>query len=162
LKFASDDSEDISVGEHQLFEVPHGPQPCYESRSLQPGERCYAPVEFWPRTGEARHTTIHVTVKSAEGSATTSFKVLRTSDYPPELQAAEEVRQRHAAELHKIPHVASVELDDKDGIRINVTVNAPTEESLDSEIEEVRKQVPPKIEGYDTEVTQYCGHAYLL
>jgi hypothetical protein len=64
--------------------------------------------------------------------------------------------------LHKIPHVASVELDDKDGIRINVTVNAQTEESLDSEIEEVRKQVPPKIEGYDTEVTQYCGHAYLL
>jgi hypothetical protein len=162
LKFASDDSENFSVGEHQLLGNASGPQPCYESQSLQPGERCYAPVEFWPRTGEARHTTIRVIVSSPEGSATTSFKVLGTSDYPPELQAAEEVRQRHAAELRKIPHVASVELDDKDGIKINVTVDAPTAEILEDEIEEVRRQVPPKVEGYDTEVTQYVHHGYAL
>jgi hypothetical protein len=29
-------------------------------------------------------------------------------------------------------------------------------------IEEVRRRVPPKIEGYDTEVTPYVGHGYLL
>lgn len=81
-----------------------------------------------------------------------------TSDYSPELQAAEEVRERHEAELKKIPHVASVELDNNDltGIKINVTVKD------EDDIDDVRKQVPPKIEGYDTEVTQFAEHAYAL
>jgi hypothetical protein len=166
LKFASDDNEDFSVGVHGAFMNSSGPQPCYESvssgRHLNPGARCYAPVEFWPRTGEAQRATVHVTVTNADGSITTSFRITGTSDYPPELQAAEEVRQRHAVELMKIPHVASVELDDQDGIRINITVDAPTAEILEDEIEEVRKQVPPKIEGYDTEVKQYVHHGYLL
>ena len=68
------------------------------------------------------------------------------------------MRQRHEAELAKIPHVASVELDkdDRDGSKIDVTV-------MDGDdIEDVRRQVPPKIEGYDTEVTQYVHRAYAL
>ena len=62
------------------------------------------------------------------------------------------------AELAKITHVASVELDndDQDEIKIDVTVMD------EDDIEDVRRQVPPKIEGYDTEVTQYVGHAYAL
>jgi hypothetical protein len=164
LSFMSD-SEDFSVGEHGLREFAHGPQPCYQNISwwhLRPGGRCYAPVEFWPRTGEVHHATIHVTVHSGSVTTSASFKVKGTSDYPPELQAAEEVRQRHASELMKIPHVASVELDDNDRIKIDVTVSdlRLTPDILEDYIEDVRRQVPPKIEGYDTEVTQYIWHGY--
>jgi len=56
---------------------------------------------------------------------------------------AEKVRERHEAELRKIPHVASVELDNDAGIKINVTVMD------EDDIEAVRRQVPPKIEGYE-------------
>jgi hypothetical protein len=160
-------SEEFSVGEHMLITVPGPvPQPCYDSGvtwwRLQPGKRCYAPVEFWPRSGEVRHATIHVSAASSNGSTSASFKVKGTSDYQPELQAAEEVRQRHASELMKIPHVASVELDDNHGIKIDVTVNDSglTPDILEQYIEHVRRQVPLKIEGYDTEVTQYVWHAY--
>jgi hypothetical protein len=124
---------------------------------LEPGRSCYERVEFWPRTGDVRHCTIHVIIKSGSSSTRTDFKFRGTSDYPPELQAAEEVRQRHEAELAKIPHVASVELDNgQDGIKINVTVMD------EDDIEDVRRQVPPKIEGYDAEVTQYVHHAQAL
>jgi hypothetical protein len=166
LSFTSD-SEDFSVGLHESITLPgSGPQPCYQDGvprwRLQPGKRCYAPVEFWPRTGEVHHATIHVSVASSSGPTSASFKVKGTSDYPPELQAAEEVRQRHARELMKLPHVASVELDNKDGIKINVTVNdvGLTPDIFEAYLEDVRRQVPPKIEGYDTEVTQYVGHGY--
>jgi len=142
-----------------------GPQPCAWLNvrdHLEPGAACFESVYFWPRTGEVHHATIQVTVKSRNGSTTTSFKVKGTSDYPPELQAAEEVRERHEAELKRIPHVASVELDNKNGIKIDVTVNIAglTPEIFEDYLEDVRRQVPPKIEGYDTEVTQYVWHAY--
>src|SRR6266852_3448349 len=109
------DSKDFSVGLHESITLPgSGPQPCYQDGvprwRLQPGKRCYAPVEFWPRTGEVHHATIHVSVYSSSSTISASFKVKGTSDYPPELQAAEEVRERHEAELKRIPHVASVEL----------------------------------------------------
>ena len=156
--------EEFSTGIHEAIGTigpVHVPLPCSAmnvSEHLEPGESCYEQVEFWPRTGDELHTAIHVIVKSASGSTKTEFKFKGTSDYPLELQAAEEVRQRHEAELEKIPHVASVELDkdDRDGIKINVTVMD------EDDIEDVRRQVPPKIEGYDTEVTQYVEHAYAL
>ena len=68
------------------------------------------------------------------------------------------MRQRHEAELKKVPHLASVELDndDQDGTKINVTVMD------EDDIEDVRRQVLPRIEGYDTEVTQYVNHAQEL
>src|SRR6266851_2798489 len=53
IHFASDDNEDFSVGVHRLWGSSDVPQPCYQFRSLQPGGRCYVPVEYWPRTGEA-------------------------------------------------------------------------------------------------------------
>jgi hypothetical protein len=157
-------SEEFSTGMHGAIGIGgpvHVPLPCSAMNvngTLRPGESCYEKVEFWPRTGDVRHCTIRVIVKSGSGSTSTKFKFRGTSHYPPELQAAEEVRQRHEAELEKIPHVASIELDneDQDGIKIDVTVMD------EGDIEDVRRQVPPKIEGYDTEVTQYVGHAYAL
>ncbi len=151
------------------------PLPCSAGNvrgHLQPGRSCYEPVQFWPRTGEVYHGTIRVTVKSGNGSTSKTFRVKGTSDYPPDLQAAEEVRQRHEAELKAIPHVASVELDNADlegrlegrvspaahglEIKINVTVNNH------DDIDAVRKLVPPKIEGYDTEVTDYVERGWLM
>lgn len=152
--------EEFAVGMGQAFGVggapgqPQPPQPC--GGQLEPGRRCFAQIDFWPRTGEEQHATIRVVIKDPSGYKNTFLKLTGASHYPPDLQAAEEVRQRHAAELKKIPHVASVELDNQDGIRINVTVED------EEDIAEVRKQVPPKIEGYDTEVTQIVGHAYAL
>jgi hypothetical protein len=143
------------------------PLPCSAMNyrgQLQPGQRCFEQVRFWPRTGDVSHGTIHVIVESGSGSTTTDFKFRGTSDYPPELQKAEEVRQRHEAELKKLPHVTSVELDndDKDGIKIDVTVDDTDGITTKQDIEAVRRQVPPKIEGYYTEVTQYVHHAYAL
>lgn len=157
-------SEEFFVGSPGAFSVfgfgiGHVPMPCSAINvggHLEPGASCFEPVEFWPRTGDVRRATIQVTVENRSGSTTTSFKVKGTSIYPPELQAAEEVRERHEGELKKIQHVASVELDNlgKGGIKINVTV---TDED---DIEGVRRQVPSKIEGYDTEVTEFVEHAY--
>ncbi len=137
----------------------HDPLPCSianVNEHLEPGKSCYEQVEFWPRTGDVGHCTIHVIVKSASGSTDREFKFRGTSQYPPELQTAEEVRQRHEAELAKIPQVASVELDNDDPHEIKIDVTVMDED----DIENVRRQVPPKIEGYDTEVTQYVDHAY--
>lgn len=108
------------------------------------------------------HATIRLSVESSTGFMSTFFEVKGTSDYPPKLQAAEEVRQRHEAELKRIPHVASVELDNKDGIKIDVTVNdvGLMPYIFEHCLEEVRRQVPPKIEGHVTEVTQYSGRAF--
>ncbi|MGO9449556.1 MAG: hypothetical protein ACLQDV_00715 [Candidatus Binataceae bacterium] len=159
LRFTSSNSE-FSTGVHGGFAMfGPGPPPCSAlnvNEHLEPGGRCYEPVEFWPRTGEARYGTIRVIVESSNGTASTYFKVKGTSDYPPELQAAEEVRERHENELKKIPQVASVELDNEDGIKIDVTVKDA------DDIEAVRRLVPPKIEGYETEVTQYIEHGYFL
>jgi hypothetical protein len=158
--------EEFSTGMHGAvgvgtFSPVHDPLPCSAinvSGHLEPGESCYEQVEFWPRTGDVSHGTIHVIVASGSRSNTTDFKFRGTSDYPPELQKAEEVRQRHQAQLMRLPHVGSVELDndDKDAIKIDLTVMD------EDDIEDVRRQVPPKIEGYDTEVTQYVHHAYAL
>ena len=123
---------------------------------IEAGAACFEPVEFWPRTGEVHHATIKVTVKDGDHSETAIFKVEGTSDYPPDLQMAEKVRERHAADLSRIPKVASVELDDNNGIKIDVTV-------MDKDdIASVRRKVPPKIEDYVTEVTQYEHHDFPL
>lgn len=148
-----------SPGASQNSGPPNLPHPCsaLDVRGhLEPGKSCHERVDFWPWTGDVSHDTIHVIVESGSGSNTTDFRFRGTSDYPPELQKAEVVRQRHQAELKKIPHVRSVELDEdkQDRIKIDVTVT-------DSEdIEGVRRQVPPQIEGYETEVTQFADHAY--
>jgi hypothetical protein len=146
---------------------PNVPRPCSAMNFrdyLQPGQSCFEQVRFWPWNGDVSHGTIQVIVKTAAGSVSTDFKFKGTSDYPPELQAAEVVRQRHEAELMKLPHVASVELDndDKDAIKIDVKVSDTDGIKIEHDIEAVRGQVPPQIEGYQTEVTQFADHAYAL
>jgi hypothetical protein len=66
------------------------------------------------------------------------------------LRAADEARRRHLDELKKISHVADVVLDPKDhDILIDVEVDE------DGSLDKVRRAAPPKIEGYDVEVTRY-------
>ena len=96
---------------------------------------------------------------------TATFKLIGDAIYSPELRAADEARRRHLDELMKIPHVAKVDLDPKDrDIFINVEVEqAPTGgDATKVRIDEVRRAVPPKIEGYDVEVTEYRPVAYGL
>jgi hypothetical protein len=170
LEFATSGEPFVIPPHRGMGMIGPGPLLCY--KHLEPGESCFQDVAFWPRTGEVYHGTIRVTASSSNGSTTRTFRVKGTSDYPPDLQAAEQVRQRHEAELKAIPHVASVELDNDDlegrdegrvsptahglGIKINVTV------MNQDGIEAVHKLVPPKIEGYDTEVTDYTPRGWLL
>jgi hypothetical protein len=57
----------------------------------------------------------------------------------------------------KIPHVVKVELDPKgDDIFINVEVERGKSR------DQVRRAAPPKIEGYDVEVTTYIEVGYGL
>ena len=146
---------------------PKGSLPCSDMNFrdyLQPGQSCFEQVRFWPWNGDVSHGTIRVIVKSGTDSVSTDFKFKGTSDYPPELQPAEAVRQRHEAELMKLPHVASVELDndDKDAIKIDLKISDTDGIKIKHDIEAVRSQVPPRIEGYRTEVTQFTFHAYAL
>jgi hypothetical protein len=146
---------------------PNVPLPCSAMNVrgyLRPGRSCYEQVRFWPYNGDVSHGTIQVIVKTATGSVSTDFKFKGTSDYQRELQAAEVVRQRHEAELMKLPHVTSVELDndDKGAIKIDVKVSDTDGIKIKHDIEAVRSQVPQQIEGYQTEVAQFAFHAYFL
>lgn len=146
---------------------PNVPLPCSAMNVrgyLQPGKSCFEQVLFWPWNGDVSHGTIQVIVKSGTGFVSTDFKFKGTSAYPPELQAAEVVRQRHEAELMKLPHVTSVELDndDKGAIKIDVKVSDTDGIRIKHDIEAIRSQVPQQIEGYQTEVTQYAYHGYFL
>jgi hypothetical protein len=88
---------------------------------------------------------------------TTTFDLIGEAIYSPELQAADEVRRRHLEELMKIPHVAKVDLDPRDH---DIFINVEVEE--DASLDKVRSVLPPKIEGYEVEVTRYIeeGVAY--
>ncbi|MGH7841040.1 MAG: hypothetical protein ACREQT_05895, partial [Candidatus Binataceae bacterium] len=77
---------------------------------------------------------------------------------------AEDVRKRHLAELMAIPKVHRISLDQSDDqilIDVEVEQNADGSKTPD-DIEEVRRQVPPTIEGYEVEVTEYVPVEYAL
>jgi hypothetical protein len=65
---------------------------------------------------------------------------------PPD--QAEAVRERHLAELMKIPHVAGVTIRSS---AYNVTTFV-VEVDKAANVDEVARQVPPKLEGYDVDV----------
>jgi hypothetical protein len=73
------------------------------------------------------------------------------------LQAADEARRRHLDELMKIPHVAKVDLDPKGH---DIFINLEVEQ--DASLDKVRRAAPPKIEGYDVEVTTYIPVGWAL
>jgi hypothetical protein len=125
--------------------------------SLEPGKSCTLPIEFCPEQAGDSHGEVRVTATS--GSAQSHLEVFNLAsfgDYPPELAAADEARRSHLDELMKILYVKKVELDTKNNdIAINVEVTE------DDKIDQVRRLVPPKIDGYRTEVSTYsavgCG-----
>ena len=131
-----------------------GPNPCGH---LLPGKSCSNDLEFCPEQSGASHGQVKVTVRGAGAPQTTTLGLIGSANYSPELQAADEARRRHLAELMKIPHVVKVELDPKgDDIFMNVEVEQG--KSLDR----VRRAAPPKVEGYDVEVTTYTDVFYAL
>jgi hypothetical protein len=86
-----------------------------------------------------------------------SFPLTGSGEYTPELAAGDKAMRRHLGELTSVPHVAKVELDNTGGdIAIDVEVTDA------DKIDQVRRIVPPEIEGYRTEVTTYeevgCGY----
>ncbi|HUY27420.1 MAG TPA: hypothetical protein VMV27_08375 [Candidatus Binataceae bacterium] len=130
--------------------------PCGDS--LKPGQSCRQSIEFCPAQAGESHGEVRVSVTTGSGSPHLQvFKLVGSGDYPPELAAADQARRSQLDELMKIPYVAKVELDtENDDLAINVEVTE------DDKIEQVRRLVPPKIEGYRTEVTTYspvgCGY----
>jgi hypothetical protein len=131
-----------------------GPNPCDH---LLPGKSCSTDLEFCPEQSGSSQGQVKVTVRGAGTPQTTTFGLVATANYSPELQAADEARRRHLAELMKIPHVVKVELDPKgDDIFINVEVEQGKSR------DQVRRAAPPKIEGYDVEVTTYIEVGYGL
>jgi hypothetical protein len=129
-------------------------------KSLGPeGDRCYEEIAFCPeQSGVARghlkvtsHSPARVDGRSEslwENTQTQVFDLVGTASYPPALEAAERVRKRHADELKKIPNVDRVDLQQA-GREILIDVQTK------GEIDKVRKAVPPSLEGYKVEVTQF-------
>ena len=129
-------------------------------KSLGPeGDRCYETFAFCPeQSGVARghlkvtsHSPARVDGRSEslwENTQTQVFDLVGTASYPPALEAAERVRKRHADELKKIPNVDRVDLQQA-GREILIDVQTK------GEIDKVRKAVPPSLEGYKVEVTQF-------
>jgi hypothetical protein len=115
---------------------------------LLPGKHCAALIRFCPQQSGISRGHVKVTLTGSGKPRTTTFNLVGDANYTPELQAADEARRRHLDELMKIPHVETVTLDPKDDdIFIDVQVDD------DGSVDGVRRAAPPKIEGYDVEVT---------
>ena len=117
---------------------------------LLSGKSCVVNVKFCPDRSGTSRGQVKVITKASGKPQTTKFELIGYALYSPELKAADEARGRHLDELKKIPHVADVVLDPKDhDIFIDVEVDE------DGSLDKVRRAAPPKIEGYDVEVTRY-------
>jgi len=117
---------------------------------LAPGQRCKQNIEFCPEQSGTSRGQVKVITTTSGKPQTTTFEVIGDAIYSPELQAADEARRRHLDELKKIPHVADVEIDPKDH---DIFIDMEVDE--DGSLDKVRRAAPPKIEGYDVEVTRY-------
>jgi hypothetical protein len=135
---------DGPTAERQSFSKP------VSCNHLLSGKSCVVRMSFCPdRSGTSRGQLKVVAIASGKPQ-TTTFDLLGDAIYSPELRAADEARRRHLDELKKIPHVADVVLDPKDhDIFIDVEVDE------DGSLDKVRRAAPPKIEGYEVEVTRY-------
>ncbi len=117
---------------------------------LLPGKNCVARINFCPDRSGTSSGHVKIITTAGGKPQTTTFDLIADALYSPELQAADEARRRHLDELKKIPHVADVVLDPKArDIFIDVEVDEV------GSLEKVRRAAPPKIEGYDIEVTRY-------
>jgi hypothetical protein len=131
--------------------------------SLGQGDRCYEEIAFCPeQSGVARghlkvtsHSPARVDGRSEslwENTQTHAFDLVGTASYPPALEAAERVRKRHADELMKIPNVDRVDLQQAGR---DILIDVQTK----GDIDKVRRAVPPSLEGYKVEVTQFIYDA---
>jgi hypothetical protein len=127
--------------------------------SLGPGGRCYETIAFCPEQSGVAGGHLKVTSHSParvdgrseslwESTQTQVFDLVGTASYPPALEAAERVRKRHADELKKIPNVDRVDLQQAGR---DILIDVQTK----GDIDKVRKAVPPSLEGYKVEVTQF-------
>jgi hypothetical protein len=135
--------------------------------SLGPeGDRCYETIAFCPEQSGVAHGHLKVTSHSParvdgrskslwENTRTQVFDLVGTASYPPALEAAERVRKRHADELMKIPNVDRVDLQQAGR---DILIDVQTK----GDIDKVRKAVPPSLEGYKVEVTQFIYDAQVL
>ena len=117
---------------------------------LAPGQRCKQNIEFCPEQSGTSRGQVKVITTASGKPQTTTFEVIGDATYSPELQAADEARRRHLDELKKIPHVADVEIDPKDH---DIFIDVEVDES--GSLDKVRRAAPPKVEGYEVEVTRY-------
>jgi hypothetical protein len=125
--------------------------------SLAPGETCKQGIQFCPEQSGTSRGQVKVVVTANGKSQTITADLIGDALYSPELQAADEARRRHLDELMNIPHVAKVDLDPRDhDIFIDVEVEQ------DASLDKVRRTAPPKIEGYDVEVTTYIPVGWAL
>lgn len=127
----------------------------FDCDSLGPGETCKQDIQFCPDRASTSRGRMKVIATANGKSQTITADLIGDALYSPELQAADEARRSHLDELMKIPHVAKVDLDPKGhDVFINVEVDD------DGELDKVRRAAPPKIEGYDVEVTRYIEVFY--
>ena len=118
--------------------------------NLAPGESCKQNIEFCPEQSGTSRGQVKVTTTSRDKPQTTTLDLIGDALYSPELKAADEARRRHLDELKKIPHVADVEIDPKDH---DIFIDVEVDES--GSLDKVRRAAPPKVEGYEVEVTRY-------
>jgi hypothetical protein len=123
------------------------------------GGRCYETIAFCPEQSGVTRGHLKVTIRSParvdgrskslwENTRTQVFDLVGTASYPPALEAAERVRKRHADELMKIPNVDRVDLQQAGR---DILIDVQTK----GDIDKVRKAMPPSLEGYKVEVTQF-------
>jgi hypothetical protein len=129
----------------------------FDCDSLGPGETCKQDIQFCPDQAGTSRGRMAVIATVNGKSQTITADLIGYALYSPELQAADEARRRHLDELMKIPHVAKVDLDPKGH---DIFINLEVEQ--DASLDKVRHAAPPKIEGYDVEVSTYIpiGWAY--
>ena len=129
--------------------------PC--SEMLAPGANCYQWIAFSPCDSGVSIGRVEVRVTGSGNPITRTYELTATADYPPELEAADQVRKAHLDELMRISHVARVSLDDSAGdIAINVEV------AHEEDIPKVEREVPPRLGGYRVEVTLKLEEGWAL
>lgn len=119
------------------------------SEGLAPGLSCYQNLDFSPRDSGVSNGRVEVRVTGSGEPVTKSYDLSALAEYPPDLEAADQIRKAHLDELMRIPHVARVSLDNSESdIAIDVEV------IHEEDIPKVERQLPPRLGGYRVEVTQ--------
>jgi len=127
------------------------------SVALGPGASCYQPLAFSPRNSGVSIGRVEVRVSGKGTPVTRVYELAGVAEYPPDLEAADQVRKEYLDELMRISHVARVSLDDSgDDIAIDVEV------AHEEDIPKVEREVPPRLGGYRVEVTQKLEESWGL